>query len=286
MTRNPSSFRSVSVGRRAVLIALGLTLALCGATAAHAAGVFSMAYLGSGNWDSSVGLSTNKTYLTAVNFNGGALTINGVNFAASSGGNPSGIDYSLSNIGNTFPGGGTINLTGNLGSLVNTFVYGGNPGNYTLSGLTAGQTYVVTYYSRSWDAAGQRLQDVVTSDGASTVYDVDYNATGQGYGNLLRYTFVATGSTESLTGIPGNSGNTWHTYGLSLEQTFNNSWTGSGNSNWSTLAWSGYAPNAADTNASFPASFRRRTSPWTLPQLSVTCNSPARIPIPSPAPTR
>lgn len=56
----------------------------------HAADVvLSSAAIGSGDNDANVGLSSSKTYLNAVNIQGGALTINGVNFEASSGANPS-----------------------------------------------------------------------------------------------------------------------------------------------------------------------------------------------------
>ena len=240
--------------RRLFLVFCGCCLLVATAGAAHAAGIFTTAYLGSGNFDSTVGLSTSKTYLAAVNFNGGAVTINGVPFAANSGGNPtSGTNYSVSGLGGTFTGFNS-QVQGSLGTLLSTFIYGGNPSVYTFSGLTPGQTYVVTYYTSSWEAAGNRLQDVVTSDGGSTTYDVDMGAPGQGYGNLLRYTFVANAATETITGTPENIANTWHTYGLSLEQTFNNTTQPSGNSNWSALTWStGTAPNGPDSNASFLA---------------------------------
>jgi autotransporter-associated beta strand protein len=249
-----SAFLRVRV-RCLFLVFCGCFLLVATAAKTHAQGIFSTTYLGAGKFDSTVGLSTSKTYLTAVNFNGGAVTINGVPFAASSGGNPSGTDFSISGIPDTYSGFGS-QVQGNLGTLLSTFIYGGNnPSSvYTFSGLTPGQTYVVTYYTSSWEAAGARLQDVVTSDGGSTTYDVDMGAPGQGYGNLLRYTFVANAATETITGTPVNAGNTWHTYGLSLEQTFNNTTQPSGNSNWSALTWStGTAPNGPDTNASFLA---------------------------------
>ena len=235
------------------LVFCGCFLLVATAAKTHAQGIFSSTYLGAGNFDSTIGLSTSKTYLTAVNFNGGAVTINGVPFAASSGGNPtSGTEFSISGIPDTYSGFGS-QVQGSLGTLLSTFIYGGNPSVYTFSGLTPGQTYVVTYYTSSWEAAGNRLQDVVTSDGGSTTYDVDMGAPGQGYGNLLRYTFVANAATETITGTPENAGNTWHTYGLSLEQTFNNTTQPSGNSNWSALTWStGTAPNGPDTQCLVP----------------------------------
>jgi len=75
---------------------LGIILLLAAALppAGRAAiGTFSSAYLGIGNSDGLVGLTNNKTYLNAVNLNGGALTINGVSFAASSGANPAGANW-------------------------------------------------------------------------------------------------------------------------------------------------------------------------------------------------
>jgi fibronectin-binding autotransporter adhesin len=231
-------------------------------TTGYAAGVGVQATIGSsGNLDGSVGLNANKTYVNAVNLDGAALTINGVNFAAGSSGNPdtgtgnNGTSWSISGLGSHNEG-STANFTGQLATLTSTFIYGGNPGVITLSGLTAGQTYVYTIYSKGWEAAGNRLQNVTTSDGGTFTFDVD--AAGASNLSLTRYTFVATGSNEILTITPQVAANTQHFYGFSTEQVFNNSWQSG--ANWSTASWSVTTPNYAGANASLPA----QNAPTTL----------------------
>ena len=245
-----------------------------------AAGIFTTAYLGGNSanppdLDASIGLSTGKTYLTAVNFNGSAVTINGVPFAASSGGNPSGTDYSISGIPDTYSG-FTSQVSGNLGTLLSSFIYGGSPGEYNFSGLTPGQTYVITYYGVSFDPAGERVQNLTTSDGATGTYDVDMDAPAAGYANLLRYTFQATAATETITATPQVSGYTLHTYGLSMEQTFNNTTSPSGNTNWMPSPGRTVLPRTGPTR--MPTSRQPRPirpSRWIRPRHSATCSLPA-----------
>jgi autotransporter-associated beta strand protein len=245
--------RSSQPRRRIVPLAASVaTLLLGAATHVHAQGVFSTTgSLGTGNNDANVGLLSTKTYFDAVNLLGGSLSINGVSFAASSGGNPAGSTYAISGVGNTFGGGGT-NPGGVLGSLTNDFIYGGNPGVFTLNNLTAGQTYILTFYDRSWEGAGNRFQTIVASSGASTVFDEDVGAAGQGELNLLRYTFTASSTSETLNFVPQASGNTMHMYGFSTEQVFNNAWSSGGD--WTTSTWGAPGvPNSAGSNANFAA---------------------------------
>lgn len=215
--------------------------------------VFSSAYLGSGNLDASVGLNSGKTYFNAVNLHGTNLTINGVGFEASYEGNPFGSTWSISNEMSVTVGGAANNITGQLGSLVNDFIYGGSPGWVMLSNLTAGQTYILSFYNRSYEAAGSgvRVQTILSSSGASTVFDEDIGASGAGEGTILRYTFIATGLTESVMFSPNSSG-TMHLYGFSTEQVFNKTWAGG--SNWSGSSWvPAGAPDGVGSNVSFTA---------------------------------
>ena len=225
-------------------------------TTGPAPGVFSTVFLGGNsgsppNLDASIGLNTNKTYLNAVNPNGGAVTINGVPFAASSGVSPSG----AGNLGTTWSltgtnivfGGFNPLVAGNLKTLLSTFVYNGNPAALTVGGLTPGQAYVITFYNAAFDttSGGARVVNLTTSDGITTPisFDEDTTAlggsTGQpstsGQANLLRYTFVATGANETITITPQLAGNTMHVYGFSTEQVFNNSWVSG--ATWGTATW-------------------------------------------------
>ncbi len=240
---------------------INLTIA---GTTGYASGVGSQVFLGNGNFDALVGLNTNKTYINAVNVQASApLTINGVTFAASgTGTNPSGTgnfgsSWSTAGLTATFGGGGTNNVTGQIGTMLNTFDYGSNTESVTLNGLTAGQAYVFTFYQRTWDPAGGRVQTITTSDGATTTNDVDFGATGQGSLNLMRYTFVATGANETLTMTAQSNTFTQHVYGFSTEQVFNNTWQSG--ANWTAATWANTAnssnvvPNFQGANAILPA---------------------------------
>jgi len=215
-------------------------------------GVYSNALIGTGDQDANVGLSASKTYFNAVNLNGGALPINGVNFAASSGTAPSTATFNITGTNQSVVGGGTTGLvTGNLGSLINDFIYNGSPTKIQLTGLTLGQTYVYTLYNRIWDTTTQRMQNWSTTDGA--VFQGDLN-TGAATGNLTlqRYTFIATDVNETMTLTPSTSTFTQHLYGFSTEQVFNKNW--SSGATWSAAAWStAGTPNSIGANANFTA---------------------------------
>ena len=233
---------------------LGLIMLLAAALppAAWSAGpgAFSSVVVGSGNQDANVGLSSSKTYYNAINLQGGALTVNGVSFAASSGGNPSGTGFTISGVGTTWGPGTWGNLvTGNIGSMLNDFIYGGNPGFFTLNGLTVGQTYILTFYNGAWDN-GDRTLNFATTSGATTSFNE--NSGGAGNLNLLRYTFTASGTSETLSISPVAAGNTMHMYGFATEQAFNKSWVSG--ANWTTATWSpAGTPNSQGANANFTA---------------------------------
>jgi hypothetical protein len=208
--------------------------------------ILSSAAIGSGDNDANVGLSNNKTYLNAVNIQGGALTINGVNFEASSGANPSGTNYSITGVGTTHAAGSSVG--GQLGSLVSNFIYNGNPGVLTLNNLNVGESYTTTFYNRSWDTVN-RTQNISTSSGGSFSINQDFNSPG-GL-NLIRYTFTAGSTTETINFSPANNNASFHFYGFSTEQIFNTTHTGG--VNWSSSTWSGTTPSGVGSNAAFAA---------------------------------
>ncbi len=226
------------------VVALVLLGTVLFAAPAFAQAVFSSQFLGSGNFDATVGLNVNNTYIDAVNIAGSPITINGVSFAGSSGGNPSGSGYSTSNWGNGPLSGGTVNVTGNLGTALNDFNYGDgvNPQVFTLSGLNPGQAYEMTFYDRDWSAGDVRGQAITTTSGGSTTFSEDQGNTGDG--NLLRYTFVATAANESITMTPLN-GASFHFYAFSNTQVFNNTLTTpfTSGSNWSSSTWTNSSAN-------------------------------------------
>ena len=154
------------------------------------AGVFSQATFSSGNQmtDTNVGLNANKTYQTADNVNGPALTINGVPFAASTG-VTTGPNFTLAGATATFTtntnANGNNNLSGQLAALVTDFAYNGNPATFTLNNLTAGQTYVLSYYNVAFGGAGSRVMSSINASDGGTIAGFDENGSGAGNGNLL-----------------------------------------------------------------------------------------------------
>lgn len=176
--------------------------------------------------------------------------MNGVTFT---GGGTSGTGWALAGAGSTFGSGGNKTTTfggSAITGLFDGFQYNGNPAGLTLSGLTAGQTYVATVYNQAWGVGADRTQLISSSEGASIVYNEDALEA-----SVLRYTFVATGSSTTLNFLPKIAGNTMHFYGLSTEQVFNNTWSPASGNDWNTAGnWSsGAVPNAAGKNASFSA---------------------------------
>jgi fibronectin-binding autotransporter adhesin len=210
--------------------------------------------LGSGNLDTSVGISTNKTYLNAVDINGGGITINGVVFSGVSGANPSGSTWATAGMEAVHTGGDAIG--GVLGILLSNFNYSsskpaGASENFTLSGLTVGQAYVMTFYSKSWDSAGARLLDTTSSSGASLL-PYDQSIGGAPNVNLLRYTFTASNTTESVSFTQRAFNYSMHQYGFTTEHLFTNAW--SSGADWTTATWgTPGVPNTAGANANLVA---------------------------------
>jgi autotransporter-associated beta strand protein len=214
------------------------------------AGAFSQSGpLGNGNLDTSIGLSTSKTYTHAYNIRGANQTINGVAFTGVS--NYMGVDGSfiLSGWKSTTTGGDVIGAGSGLNALLNTFNYDGSPETLTLTNLVVGKNYILTFYNKAWDNA-TRLQTVTSSSGSATVFDE--NVGGTPNANLFRYTFTATNITEWVR-FAAQSSATMHFYGFSTELlSLTNTWT-SGSGNWTAPNWSAGVPNGRSAQAVFPA---------------------------------
>jgi len=91
-------------------------------------------------------------------------------------------------------------------------------------------------------SSGARVQILSASNGPSGVfYDEDYMANGQGNLELLRYTFQASDSNQSIRLTPVVGSTTFHFYGFGAEQVFNNPWAGS--TDWTTSSWGSAVPN-------------------------------------------
>ncbi len=259
---NPSSLLTPNNPlRRCISLAAAVAAVLAGSHSASAqsSGAFTFSGTVSGptvNSDAVVGLTATKTYLGAYNLGQGAVarTVNGVVFTGAAGINPTvaGV-FTTSGLGSQNVGAGAV-PGGQLGLVATDFVFGSAAQAFNFTNLVVGQTYVVSYYSKVWDA-GARVQNLNAS-GASvgTTATYDQNTGGVvGSLNILRYTFQAGGTTQTVS-FGAAAAPTNHQYGFTLEQTFNNTWTGG--ANWTTSTWSGgaaVAPNSAGSNANFTA---------------------------------
>ena len=201
----------------------------------------------SGNADS--GVDTGRTYTAIGNIIGGDVSVNGVNFLGTG---ISGTGWALTDAGATFGGGGNHSGLGeSIASLFDAFQYNGNPAHFTVSGLTAGQVYQVTFYDQAWGLGDNRTQSI-TSNLAGSTASINYNEDANNL-SLLHYTFTADGTGAATLGFAINNGTfaSMHFYGFSNELL--NAWTPAAGNNWGTAAnWStGAAANAAGANASF-----------------------------------
>ncbi len=231
------------------LSAMVMCIGLCAARPVLGNGAFSASEpLGNGNLDASVGLSTSKTYTHAYNIRGSDVSINSVPFTGVS--NYTGVDgkFLMSGWSANATGGSVIGTGSGLNTLLNTFNYNGNPAILTLTNLVVGESYILTFYNKSWGVAG-RIQTLASSSGATGMFDE--NMGGDPNANLLRYTFTATNITEWVKFAMWSSG-TMHLYGFSTEQIFNNGW--SSGSAWSSSTWTPTGvPNSVGANADLPA---------------------------------
>ena len=211
-------------------------------------GVFSSSgALGDGNLDASIGLNATKTYTHAYNIRGTNVTINGVLFTCVT--NFTGVpgSFLMSGWDAQRSGGSTNGAGSGLGALLWDFNHNGTAQTLTLTNLTVGQTYILTFYNKAWGLAGRRIQSVTSSSGAATAFDE--NVGGEPNANLLRYTFTAARTTEA---IRFSGSDTMHLYGFSTELlSITNSWISG--SDWTTATWTNGVPNAAGSTANLPA---------------------------------
>jgi fibronectin-binding autotransporter adhesin len=257
---------------RLCLVAAGFL----GVREAVAQAIFTNTTVGGGNQDANVGLDTSKAYFNAINANGANLTINGVNFAGNNGDGT----WSFANFPNTVnsPGSNASTITGQFEALGDHFRYGDVPAtqSMTLTGLTPGQTYITTFYSPNWDEGNgtNRGSAISSTSGASGTYQQN-----GGSMSLLRHTFVASGTSETVSFNNTGAAGSTHLYGFTTEQAFNNNWTSG--ATWTSASWSVAQPNGVGDNANLPAQGSATaltldaartighlqfngTSPWTL----------------------
>jgi len=190
--------------------------------------------------DEDCGISTDNSYTHALDFGTGSpgALINGVQFDAynaAANGTLNFMRESSSGAASEHGGNGNHNVTGSLVDLLTDMYYnGGNaPGGtstWTLSGLTAGQTYHTRIYTRQWGASDSRnVTFVFDPDGTGPIEDStgkvsQDNATFVGMANgndayYINYQFTAVeGEDLVITLTQDNDNYSWHLYGLTNQE--------------------------------------------------------------------
>ena len=190
-------------------LATAATVLILGTTAGRA-GTFTIS-----PWtgDADSGITTTKTYTTAVDFNGdGTRVINGVPFTDTSRGSSS---YQLV-AANGFPPNptNTNNLTGTSNQVVSDFFYSDGSGNANLSlgNLVPGQTYTTTWYNVGFGTTSRQVNITPGDTGVPFLYDE--NQPGAGNGSILSYTFVAKTTQITYSFDAVNNPDSFHHYAL------------------------------------------------------------------------
>ena len=175
--------------------------------------------------DADSGIASSKVYTHAVNLadtanvviNGqtfigtGKSAISGSNWEMYTGGSVSDFRLASESIGDV----NVLPASGNL--LVDFFwPYTDLGPAFTLTGLTPGQKYIFTIYSRGYSSgSGSRYNDVATSDGA-VIAHVNATEFGVGNGQLLTYEYTANDDGVFTMSFTRDSGS-WHCYAFSNE---------------------------------------------------------------------
>lgn len=163
------------------------------------------------NDDASSGINSAYTYTHAYNFGSATnLSINGVSFTGIAAAAPSAGNFSLTGTAAAFPNSPNNGVTGNSATMGNDFIYGGNVGTLTLSGLTPGQQYRTTIFGMGWGSEPYRT---TTFEANGVLFSADEETFGSGKGIRMEYEFTASGSTQTINydavGTPS-----WHWFGM------------------------------------------------------------------------
>lgn len=174
------------------------------------------------NNDADCGIATSGLYTHAVDTAGtnasGFRSVNNVQFERGqppSGGNTSGSNWSITGANSGWAG-SAGNVTGGVASLISDFWYNGNPMTTTLTGLVPGRQYTATWYNRGFGPAGTRAITITTDNGVGgptiDTFGFDENFSGDGNGNVLRYTYTAPASGQFRVSFTPQGADTFHQY--------------------------------------------------------------------------
>jgi len=190
--------------------------------------------------DEDCGIAADNTYTHALDFGTGTpgALINGVQFEAYNAGANGTLNFNREAVSGTLAdhgGNAAHNVTGGLADLLTDMYYNGSntPGGtttWTLSGLTAGQTYDTRIYTRQWEATDSRnVTFVFDPDGDGPISDstgkvsqdnarsVGFAFDNEAYYIDYRFTAVA-GEDLVITLTQDNDNHSWHLYGLTNQE--------------------------------------------------------------------
>ncbi|MCA9248736.1 MAG: PEP-CTERM sorting domain-containing protein, partial [Planctomycetales bacterium] len=164
------------------------------------------------NWtnDADSGINPGFVYTHALNWNGSSTSVNGVSFTGTSGGNPSGANFSWAGLANgtTDP---SNNVSGAGATLAAAFNYGnaGVTETLTITGLTAGQWYEANFFGTGWDNQPGSRTSHWTADGETVTFNENENGNNEGI--RLSYIYLATGTSMQFDVLNVGTG-TWHQF--------------------------------------------------------------------------
>ena len=189
--------------------------------------------------DADSGISADNTYTHKLDFGTGSpgALINGVQFDAYNNAANGTLNFNrevFSGLLSDHAGNAGHNVSGSLADLMTDMYYNGNNAidgtrTWTLSGLTAGQTYSTRIYTRQWGPDDNRLVTFVFDpDGAGPIADStpkisQDNATSMGFTNgndayYINYQFTAVAGEDLVITLTQDIYNySWHLYGLTNE---------------------------------------------------------------------
>jgi hypothetical protein len=168
------------------------------------------------NDDATSGVDSANTYTHAYNFGGEVAldtTINGVLFKGLVGGNPVvANEFFIAGLGNAFAPDDANNITtGGSAELAKRFIYGGNPGYFSIANLVPGMEYVATFYAVAWES-GLRSQTFAYGNDRLTVNQDQF---GDNNGIRISYRYIAPPEGAlTLTQTPTLAANSLHLYGF------------------------------------------------------------------------